>query len=191
MPTLQANLEDILHLREVLIAFVHRQGDALDSANDEIRWTVDKLDGAREDAESRVDICNREAQECHRRAVWAAQMDGWIDCSPYMRALEDAEDRLAEVIRAQADFERAVDAYKVAHYHIADVLDTDAPRAVAYLDALLDGMEAYLAVRLLSTPLPTPQKAYRSGELPIRPTEGPITPAERREGDYGGPGRKG
>jgi len=108
-----------------------------------------------------------------------------------MEALEDAEDRLSRVIRAQARFERAVDAYQVAHYRVADVLDTDAPRAVAYLDALLDGIEAYLAVRMLSTPLPSPDKAYRGSDVPIRPADGPFTLVERREGDHGGPGRRG
>lgn len=191
MSDLQANLETVAQLRETLVGFVHRQQDALESVNDDIRWTLDKLDDARRHWQYRVDLYTRQAAECYERAAWAAAQGGWLDCSPYAKALGEAEEQLAEQIAAEDRFERAVEDYRVAHHRMADVLGLDVPRAVSYLDAILDGMEAYLAIRLWSTPVPTPERAHRSGELPLRPTEGPVTPPERREGNFGGPERRG
>lgn len=191
MPDTQANLEPIARFRNALAGYAHSQADALESANAEVRAVLSDLDETRAHWRYQVELRTAQAEECQREAMYAAQEGGSVDCSPIYHALEEAQDKLARVINAQYRFEQAVEAYQRVHQHLAArVLELDVPRAVAYLDAVLQGLDAYLQVPLRgeSTATPSlPDKTY----LPDKPPPGPVTPAEWKEGSVGGAERRG
>jgi hypothetical protein len=192
MPDIRANLDEIERLRHALVDFAHRQADALEVANDEIRSVWRDLEEARDRWRYEVEIRNAMLQECHRAAMRAQDEGGGVDCSPYMYALQEAEHHLERVMNAQHQFEQAVEAYQAAHQRVAGSIDTDVTRAVSYLGAILSGLEDYRAAQLLTMPSTAPKWGAEDPPFPPqRPSPGPVTRVEFKEGNIGGREREG
>lgn len=187
MSEVRANLDEIERLRHALVEFAHRQADALEVANDEIRRVWRDLEEARDRWRHEVEIRNAMLLECHRAAMRVQNEGGWVDCSPYRYAVEEAEHRLERVINAQYQFEQAVEAYQAAAQRVASSIDTDVSRAVSYLDAILRGLEDYRAAQILTMPSTAPK--WGSESPPVtrqRPSPGPPRRIEFKEGNIGG-----
>jgi len=166
MPDVHANVEAISGLREMLLRFGYSQTEAVEQVRHTCDGVLDNLQTTRQRWEYEVRHRNEAAQACTEEAIYAAHQGYYIDCSPEYAALQDAEDSLNRSLRALYRFEHALDQLRPIHNRTARSLDSDVPRAVSYLEALLSGMEAYLAVQILgsSTTNSTPSTGASASE---------------------------
>jgi len=149
MPDLHANPEDLAALRNALLRFAERQQEAFAQAEAEVQALLRDIAEALAAARARERLLNERAQQCHQQAAYVAAAGGWLDCAPAERALAHAERRVAQLIRAQDMLARAWETYHSRQSYLRDAeLERALPRAVRYLEAVLNGVEAYLAVRL-------------------------------------------
>jgi hypothetical protein len=151
MTRIAADVEALDALRDALRVFAARQTDALDAAEAEIDRTQAILDDAEQDARYAVERHQAELHTCYREAAFAAAEGGWVDCSGYEYALSEAEDRLARIIRWQGRVQDAVSRYRADERALAVVLESDLPRATAYLADRITALEGYYAGRVLAT----------------------------------------
>lgn len=150
MTRIAADIEALDALRDALRVFAARQTDALDAAEHEISRTQAMLDAAERDAQYAVERCRAELMGCYREAAYAAEMGGWVDCSGYAYALAEAEDHLARIVRWQGRVQDAVSRYRAVERELAAALETDLPRATAYLADRITALEAYYAGRAMA-----------------------------------------
>ena len=167
MSDLIARPQDLADLRNALARFAERQCDTFERSEAEATRTLDALAEAITRQRYRAELLGEQAQACFREAAYAAAAGGWVDCDPLQRALNNAERRLAELIRAQDRFERAWDEYRFERARLKDhTIEHGLPRAARYLEAVLNGVEAYLEVRLdigheTASPVPSPTQTQQ------------------------------
>lgn len=149
MPDLRANPKDLAALHNALLRFAERQQEAFAQAEDETQALLRAIAEALDAARARERLLNERAQQCYQQAAYVAAAGGWLDCKPIERALAHAEWRVAQLIRAQDLVERAWERYRSRQSRLRDAeLERALPRAARYLEAVLNGVEAYLEVRL-------------------------------------------
>ena len=149
MSDLVAKPEAIADLRNGLTRFAERQQETFERINADIRLMRDQFENEISQASYVVNMRNEQAQNCQREAMYAAAKGFWLDCTPYMQALQQAEQQLAQLKRAQDQFERAAEEYAwVQNSTRNGAIERDLPPAVRYLDAVRNGLEAYLEVQL-------------------------------------------
>lgn len=177
-------LQDIEDLRRGLTDFDERSSGVFEDARRGAEDALERFDIAIRHARRRMAEAEDELHQCLRAQMSAAQEEGggWVDCSLPQAYLREAEERVAELVRAQYAFEQARDHLleRIAFWQ-RQVQEHDLSRAVAYLKAVEDGIEAYLSVDIgrASSVSASVREAQRS-------SPGPVMPVERREGNHPG-----
>src|SRR3990170_4085582 len=112
MARFEANIAALVSLRQAVLTFRGRMADAIDAADAEIRRVEAAIEAAEQAWRREVERRNAAARNCERAAIAAAAADaGYVDCSPHLRALEAAEQRVAEIGSARDHLFRVVDRY--------------------------------------------------------------------------------
>jgi hypothetical protein len=128
--------------------------------------------------------------ECETRRDEAAAEGGYVDCSPLRSALFEAEDRVREVIEQQTAVRRAREAFTEVARRYESLLASQSSHMDTFLTARATSLEA-----LLATPAPGAASGVTLGQILIggrtAPSMAPSIPPEFKEGNRGGPERRG
>ncbi len=149
MTRVQADIEALKALRQVLRSMAARQVEALEAAEREISYTLAVLDEAERRRRDEVERCRAALAACLQAAAYAAAGGYWVDCSGYEYDLRYAEERLTRIIQVKVQVESAIASYRPAAERFRRFLEDQVPRAGAFLADRITALEAYYAARLM------------------------------------------
>ncbi len=183
MQDLNIDLNVVRELRIALVAFKDGQGDVKARVESVIAATHDAIEEAEQRWRHEVEVCRDQLAMCTAAAVYAALEGDEVDCSGYEHALQEAEDRLTEILNARYRAGEVVDAYHVVRDRFTDTLMDNLPRATAFLDRLVEDLEsakaltaAVLRPDMLETDR-TPKVKFFDGRTEIDPPASKNPPA--------------
>ena len=130
-----------------------------------------------------------ELMSCRTAAVLAVAEGSYIDCSPIQHALEVAEDHLRQVTEQQTAVRQAREAFMQVAQRYESFLEDMSSHVDGFLTARATGLEKFLA-----TPAPGSTSGLTLGDLLERPrprASALSMPPEFKEGNLGGPERRG
>lgn len=198
MSAVDADPIAIERLRQALPAYVDNQLHALTGIDRLAQETSDALENARREWEREVSRRASDYQSCLSAAA-NAQEGQYIDCSGLRWALEEAESRLAIVLRALADVLHAMQAYQPAAERHREFLSSTIPAMRAGLEARVTSLESYLAWSVSQGSTGPAPDARQAGRVLVDEharglkgdPRGQGYPVEQRESGAGGPERRG
>ena len=188
--TIEGDPRAMNDLREAIRVFQGRATEVLYGMEGEIVPVERALEEARRYWEWECETRRDEVAGCLARAAIAAAEGGYVDCSPLRSALFEAEDRVREVIEQQTAVRRAREAFTEVARRYESLLASQSSHMDTFLTARATSLEA-----LLATPAPGAASGVTLGQILIggrtAPSMAPSIPPEFKEGNRGGPERRG
>jgi hypothetical protein len=190
MTDIEGDPQAIEQLRQAIQVFRGRAAEVLNGIEGEIAPVEMALDEARRYWEWECEKRRDEITGCLAQAAMAAAQGGYVDCSPLRAALYEAENRLREVIEQQTAVRQTREVFMQVTQRYESFLSQQSSHMDTFLTARATSLEAFLA-----TPAPGAASGVTLGHLMpsglrTRPAT-PLMPPEFREGNLGGPERRG
>jgi chromosome segregation ATPase len=205
------NLDELKHLAEVLRKFKDRCSTALSDAEGEIHRVRGWLERDQPvywqaQLKKRRDALEDAKNELRNKTLYK-NVDGTRSSAieerkkvqKITRAVEEAQQKLANIKRWHVQLEREVMQYKSQVQHLVHAVEMDIPRAVAKIEAMIVALERYLATTAAAAGAPAMSVSEalasmaRDGQLPSMARDGEddtdpqpraeATEAENDEGD--------
>jgi hypothetical protein len=179
------SLSAIEDFRAALASFAHAAKSALESADVEVRRSVEwvshrQLVFWKGELRRGEDAVASAKQDLHRARMSLTAFGHTPDCADQQAALAKAKARVAEAEQKIKNVQRwslllatEVDDYHGPARQLLAMLEGDTPRALALLDRLLRALEGYVAVK-------PPELASPADGGPAGETESMAQPAEAR-----------
>ena len=167
MADIRADIGALKAFRAALARFRHAQRDVAHRGDYEIEKTRASLEAKAGRWRSILEQRQAELEDCRRRAAAAAAGPrggpggyggygapgygggGYVDCSGYARAVQEAEERLENIRRWQQRVEQEAGAFRSVADRFRNLIEVDVPRTDAHLLAIIEGLEA---ARRVQTP---------------------------------------
>jgi hypothetical protein len=139
---IRADIGALKTFRDALARFRYTQRDVADRGDQEIEKTRASLEAKADRWRSRLDQRQADLQHCQQRAAAAAREGGYVDCSGFARAVQEAEDRLENIRRWQTRVEQEAGAFRSTASRFRNLIEVELPRTDAHLRAIINGLEA-------------------------------------------------
>ncbi len=153
---IHADIDALKGFQDALARFRLAARDVADRGDDEIEVTRASLEAKANRWRLRLEQWQAELEECQRRAAQAAADGGWVDCSGYLRAIQEAEERLENVRRWQQRVDQEASAFHATASRFRNLIENDLPRTESHLLAIIKGLEAARRVQAPGS-LPSPK----------------------------------
>jgi hypothetical protein len=144
---IHADINALKAFHESLARFRYVQRDVADCGDHEIKVTCASLEAKASRWRSMLEQRRAELDACGYRAAQAARDGGYVDCSAYVRAVHEAQERLEHIRRWQQRVEQEAAAFRGIANRFRNLIETEIPRADAHLQAIIKGLESARHVR--------------------------------------------
>lgn len=149
MADIHADIEALKAFQDALARFRYAARDVADRGDNEIEVTRASLEAKASRWQSRLEQYQAEFEECQRQAAQAAAEDRWVDCSGYLRAIQEAEERLENIRHWQRRVDQEASVFHGTASRFRNLIENDLPRTENHLLAIIRGLEA---ARRVQTP---------------------------------------
>ena len=136
MTTIHADIDALKGFHEALVRFRYAQRGVAERGRGEIEMTRASLAAKASRWQARLEQHRAELEACRAGDGQEA------DCSAYVRAIEQTEERLEHIRRWQQRVDTEADEFRGTAGVFADLLENDLPRAETQLLALITNLEA-------------------------------------------------
>jgi hypothetical protein len=136
MTTIHADIDALKGFHEALVRFRYAQRGVAERGRGEIEMTRASLAAKASRWQARLEQHRAELEACRAGDGQAA------DCSAYVRAIEQTEERLEHIRRWQQRVDEEAAGFGGAATAFQDLLEVDLPRAESQLVAVIARLEA-------------------------------------------------
>ncbi len=178
MADIHADIDALKVFRDALARFRYAQRDVADRGDEEIEATRASLETKASHWQSRLEQRQAELDACRCRAAQAAAEGYWVDCSAYVWAVQEAEERLENIRRWQRRVDQEGSVFHGTASRFRNLIENDLPRTENHVLAIIKGLEAARRVQApgsLSWPkggtptCPAPPRPRRRLPVPYTP----------------------
>jgi len=140
--SVDADIDALKRLREALTRFRYAQQQVTDRVGSEIETARASL--AEKASRCRGELQQRQAEldACRDRAANTTGEESLVDCSGYVRAVAETQQRLEHVQLWQQRVDEEAGAFRGTADGFRALLETDLPRSEAHLAAAIASLEA-------------------------------------------------
>lgn len=142
MPDIHADIDALKAFRDALARYQYVQRDVADRGDHEIEVTRASLEAKVSRWRSVLAQRQAELDRCLYRAASAAREGGYVDCSGYARAVQEAEERLENTRHWQQRVEQEAAAFHGAASRFRNLIEMNLPHTDSHLLAIISGLES-------------------------------------------------
>lgn len=142
MTRIHADIEALKELHRALARFRYAQRDVADHGDDRIEVTRASLEAKVSRWQSRLEQGRAELDACQCRAAQAAAGEDYpVDCSGYVRAVSEAEERLEHIRLWQYRVDQEASEFCGIAGRFQNLLENDLPRTEDHLLAIIASLD--------------------------------------------------
>ncbi len=142
MTRVDADIDALRQFHAALIRFRYAQREVADRGGAEIEAARASLAGRSSHWRSVLEQRQAELDNCRRQAAQDAAKDDLVDCSRYVGAVAEAEQRLEQIRYWQHRVEEEASTFQGIAGRFRNLLENDLPRTEAHLLAMITRLEA-------------------------------------------------
>jgi hypothetical protein len=146
---IHADIDALKEFHDALVRFQYAQRDVADRGDYEIEVTRASLEAKASRWRSQLEQRRAQLDACLYQAAQASAQGYRADCSAYVWAVQEAEERLKHIRRWQQRVEQEAGAFHAIASRFRSLLENDLPRTDSHLLRIINGLEA---ARRVQTP---------------------------------------
>jgi DNA repair exonuclease SbcCD ATPase subunit len=145
--SIHADIDALKGLHEALVRYRHAQREVAGRGEEETKVIRASLEAKVGRWRAQLEQCQAELSACRERAAQAdadgsVATDDRVDCSGYVRAAEQCEERLEQIRRWQQRIDAEASEFQGTASRFGDLLENDLPRTEEHLLAIIRSLEA-------------------------------------------------